>query len=686
MKNKELKGRKRRMKKVIRSFIKVSAIVLAFIMLVSMAEITPIQAASGDSIKAVYTVKQLKKAMKAKAAATIVFRSESVDPVTIPSVKNSKNKELIVNAPNMNIKNKSKFKSITVNSVKNYTEAVSGNSIIWNDIDEDLLIVAKGKSVNKVTFTNWLGINPNYIVRKGAKIKSVEFVSLNHNKGKTNTKKRTAAIEGQAATEELGDYYKAVYSFDKSWRIIKSEVNSAYNGNTVTTYKYDKNGNRVTTEITQPGDIVSTSTREYNSDNALINIFSTDNSGEESSVHYEYDDAGRMILYAVRYPDGNDMYNMEYKYDKKGRLIENYFTPYDTKDTYSYDSAGRCIEKTSDKRGDVSTLRYTYDKNGLLVKTVEESSEGMIYVQEYVHDFLGNNIYSVYKNTDKDGYADNSSRYGYMLNEYSGEYPVYEDGFESPVNDEPFDKKSLEESGFTVVSSTEELIEAIAPGAGIIIAPGTYNMSEYIEKQDRESFNRNHKYVQINDCVDGNELVVKDADYLMISGGTGSFKDTSLVIDPRYSAVFRFENCDGLQLNSFTCGHTEKGNCEGNVIDLYNCKSVGIYGMDIFGCGVYGIGAFNGSGNIKVYNSVIHDCEFGFFIYSVLEGKVTFTNCLFYGSNGGAVWYSDEKNNSQITFTKCSFGEGETNSLTFNEVIDTEDCLWSEVTWYPEYD
>ena len=667
-------------------FKTICCIVLALTLVAGMLDIAPVRSkAASTSMKAVYTVKQLKKAMKAKNAATIIFRTVSVDPVTIPSVKKAKNKELIINAPNSSIKNKSKFKTITVNEVKDYTEAVSGNTIVWNDIYNDGLTIAKGKSVEKVTFTSWLGFDPTYRVRKGAKIKCVVFESLDKNIGIADAKNSSFSIEGQASSLELGDYYKATYTFDKSLRIIKSEIDSAYQGEYVMTYKYDKNGNPVKITNTQPGDVTSTTTRKYDSNNTLLEIKSADNSGEISSVHYEYDKEGRMVYYAVRYPDGYDMYNIEFKYDSKGRRVEEYQTPYDIRNKYTYDSAGRYIESTYDAKGYVIVTQYYYDKNGLLVKTVEESSENPTTVNEYVYDFLGNKTFGVYKNVDKNGYTINSSRFGYMLNEYVGDSPVYEDGFYSPVIAVSYAKEFYEEAGFKYVTSTEELIEAISPGAGIIIAPGSYNLSEYIEQQEMSTFNEKHKYVQLNDCFDGFELVVNDVDDLMISGGSVYAEDTYLVIDPRYSAVFRFEDCDGLQLNSFTCGHTDRGSCEGNVIDLYNCKDVGIYGMDIFGCGVYGIGAYNGSKDIRVFNSVIHDCEYGFFIFSKDVGKVTFTNCIFNGSHGGVTIYSDEEVTPDLTFNKCSFGEGETNMLAFEEKFNFNDCLVSEITMYPEY-
>lgn len=95
------------MKKSVQRLFKtilVLSLVLTFV--VSLADIAPVKTKAADNtIKAVYTVKQLKKAMKAKSAATIILRTETYDSITIPSVKNAKNKELVIYAQNASIKN-----------------------------------------------------------------------------------------------------------------------------------------------------------------------------------------------------------------------------------------------------------------------------------------------------------------------------------------------------------------------------------------------------------------------------------------------------------------------------------------------------------------------------------------------------------------------------------------------------
>ncbi|MCR4624624.1 MAG: hypothetical protein K5795_01480, partial [Lachnospiraceae bacterium] len=83
---------------------KVLAFLLAFILVASLLDFVP-AAAADNAFKAVYTVKQLKKAMKAKSASSIVFRTETYNDITIPYVKAAKNKTIYIDAPHANITN-----------------------------------------------------------------------------------------------------------------------------------------------------------------------------------------------------------------------------------------------------------------------------------------------------------------------------------------------------------------------------------------------------------------------------------------------------------------------------------------------------------------------------------------------------------------------------------------------------
>ncbi|MCR5427845.1 MAG: hypothetical protein K6F16_02485, partial [Lachnospiraceae bacterium] len=77
---------------------------------------------------------------------------------------------------------------------------------------------------------------------------------------------------------------------------------------------------------------------------------------------------------------------------------------------------------------------------------------------------------------------------------------------------EPPDGK---ESAVTV-SSVEELVEAIAPGAVILIEAGRYNVGEFEDRfetvEDIYAWNDAHEYVEFEGVYDGWQIVVKNAD------------------------------------------------------------------------------------------------------------------------------------------------------------------------------
>ena len=55
------------------------------------------------------------------------------------------------------------------------------------------------------------------------------------------------------------------------------------------------------------------------------------------------------------------------------------------------------------------------------------------------------------------------------------------------------------------------------------------------------------------------------------------------------------------------------------------------------------------------------------------------------GSGSGGYFYADDESYGEFYFYRCSFGEGESNNLAFNDSIIAEDCSWSEITSYPDY-
>ena len=250
----------------------------------------------------------------------------------------------------------------------------------------------------------------------------------------------------------------------------------------------------------------------------------------------------------------------------------------------------------------------------------------------------------------------------------------------------PAEEPVLRGEEVITVSTAEELLEAIRPGAEIVIQPGFYDLSAFVEParaDGREFWEAGEEYVRLRECFDGTEIVIRGVDDLILRGGTGLAADTELVTEPRYATVFNFEDCSGLTLSGLTLGHTEQGACEGSVLRFSGCRDVKLDRMDLYGCGVYGIEALDGTGDLTVLDSVLRDCDYGPFSIEDPVGPFTFIGCGLYGSNG-AGWY-DGSEDSSLRFLRCSFGEAESNVWYFREDAETEDCTWNEITEYPDY-
>ena len=237
------------------------------------------------------------------------------------------------------------------------------------------------------------------------------------------------------------------------------------------------------------------------------------------------------------------------------------------------------------------------------------------------------------------------------------------------------------------VNSVEQLLEAIAPGAEIVLEPGRYNLSEYVDDfrglKIYDEWSDAHPCVLLESTFDGVEVIVSGADGLTLRGGTGSAADTEPLLNARYGTVLSFEDCERLSLSHLTMGHTDGGDCTGNVLGFRNCRQVELRDMDLYGCGVYGIDARDGSGDIMVYDSTIRDCELGPFQLQSCVGRIEFRDCALTGSGWGG-YYTDTRH-SALAFYRCTFGEMESNEWTFNDDVIKRDCVFSEVTQYPDY-
>lgn len=234
------------------------------------------------------------------------------------------------------------------------------------------------------------------------------------------------------------------------------------------------------------------------------------------------------------------------------------------------------------------------------------------------------------------------------------------------------------------VSSVQELIEAIGPYTDIIVEPGFYNLSDYIEElwdTEGEKWNEDHPFVQLRDCYDGVELVIRQLNNLSIRGGDEGV--TEIVTDPRYAQVLNFEECSCISLSNLTMGHTKTGECSGNVLDFANCHDITLRNMDLYGCGVYGISCNQNAADLYVYNSIIRDCSYGALEIYGGYGRYEFHNCTLTGSAAYDIY--EPCDGSALAFYGCTFGDNETSSFMFRDDVVTVNCTWSDNYVYPEF-
>lgn len=208
------------------------------------------------------------------------------------------------------------------------------------------------------------------------------------------------------------------------------------------------------------------------------------------------------------------------------------------------------------------------------------------------------------------------------------------------------------------VSTVDDFIAAIAPGAHIILNPGTYDLSTAASYGEGVISD----YCLWAEVYDGYELIIAGVDDLVIEG---SDADTTLIAAvPRYANVLSFEGCKNITVDSLTLGHTEEpGVCSGGVIRLLYANDVVIDDCALYGCGIIGIDANNSDG-ILVHDTEIYDCSYGAVsfrscysvclddcdIYSCLGNavinlsscdQVGIINCDIYKNNANVMLYSD---------------------------------------------
>ena len=175
--------------------------------------------------------------------------------------------------------------------------------------------------------------------------------------------------------------------------------------------------------------------------------------------------------------------------------------------------------------------------------------------------------------------------------------------------------------------------------------PGIYYISEY----------------------DGNKLIVLGMKNINMEG-TGS-NGAFLQVTPRYAEVMVFINCKSIGISNFTMGHTDTGDCVGDVLLFQNCENVAVNNCRLFGCGVNGLTVKN-SKSISAFGTHFYGCHhFGIRLYGTQSAL--FVNCQVY-SNGGGIQVDDVCRD--VMFDKCTFNNNKGTLFYCDAPVTVSNC------------
>ena len=183
---------------------------------------------------------------------------------------------------------------------------------------------------------------------------------------------------------------------------------------------------------------------------------------------------------------------------------------------------------------------------------------------------------------------------------------------------------------------------------------------------------------------DGWQAEIHGIDKLTIRGAKDG--TVEVVAEPRYCDVLYFNDCSDIIIENITFGHTiEPGNCEGAVLAFDYCQTISLDGLDLYGCGTYGVVADHtvsialkdciirecsyGIVDLLCSDTVFEDCTFkdnrGFDMLSLSDSFAHFEGCSFTGNEGDsflpAYYHSDSESGAR--FERCTFGSWESQRL-----------------------
>ncbi|PID79985.1 MAG: hypothetical protein CSB19_01295 [Clostridiales bacterium] len=145
----------------------------------------------------------------------------------------------------------------------------------------------------------------------------------------------------------------------------------------------------------------------------------------------------------------------------------------------------------------------------------------------------------------------------------------------------------------TTVDDLESLVDAIKPGATVMLKPQTYLIA------DSDGTYRG-EYAEIKE----GKLTIFDVEDLTISAERGFAQ----IITYQLNNVVELRNCKNVTLRGLRLGHIVKEYCNGSAIFITDSHGVNLKESIFYGCGFNGITVWDSDG-VAVSDSVISGCD-----------------------------------------------------------------------------
>ena len=161
--------------------------------------------------------------------------------------------------------------------------------------------------------------------------------------------------------------------------------------------------------------------------------------------------------------------------------------------------------------------------------------------------------------------------------------------------------------------NTKEFIEAIADDTTIVLKPGVYNVTEYLDSSDSvEEWTGEQKKggVYRGGPDDETALLIYDIENLSIVSSDLN-NPAEIVCEPRRADVLCFDQCEDILLEGLVMGHTkEPGYCSGDVVSFIRSEDILIMDLELYGCGAHALET-DYCENVTLIECDVHDCTYG---------------------------------------------------------------------------